>query len=162
MNYVNCKNILALSIMIASVFPLVLQANAESVSTSVTIGTTCGIQFVPTDGMISYGEILPGDTTAEQKFTVLNPGNVPAQIKVSGTNWVDSSNANQMNANNTKYSVTTAEYSAKTGLSTTASIIFSSLAPQTNTDTFWQLETNLIDSLFSGALTQTLDFSSSC
>ena len=69
---------------------------------------------------------------------------------------------NQMNVNNTKYSAVTSDYSAKTGLLATASTIFSSLAPQTNTSTFWQLEADLLDSLFSGALTQTLDFSSSC
>jgi hypothetical protein len=149
-------------LLFAVIFTTVGYAYAESVSTSVTIGTTCGIQFVPTDGTISYGEILPGDITAEQKFTVINPGNVPAEIKVSGTNWLDNSNANQMNVNNTKYSAVTSDYSAKTGLLATASTIFSSLAPQTNTSTFWQLEANLLDSLFSGALTQTLDFSSSC
>ena len=146
----------------ATIFAGTGYAYAETVTSSVTIGTTCGIQFVPTDGKISYGEILPGDTTAEQTFTVVNPGNVVAEIKVSGTNWLDDSDVNQMNADNTKYSVTTGEYGSKTGLSTTASTIIPALKPQINTDTFWQLEANLLDAKFSGALTQTLDFSSSC
>ena len=54
-----------------AVFASTGYAYSESVTSSVTIGTTCGMQFVPTDAVISYGEILPGDTTAEQKFTVI-------------------------------------------------------------------------------------------
>ena len=137
-------------------------AHAETVTSSVTIGETCGIQFVAEGATISYGQILPGDTTAEQVFTVINPGNVPAQIKVSGTNWLDDSDGTVMNADSTRYSVTMGDYSSKTALDTTANTIISTLEPQTNTETFWQLEANLLDVTFSGSLSQTLDFSSSC
>lgn len=137
-------------------------ANAAITTSSVTIGTTCGIVFVPTNATINYGQILPGDITAEQTFIVKNPGNVNATLKVSGTNWLDSTSANKMNVDNTKYSLTSGAYSAKTALNTVSTSIVSSFTPQVNTNTFWQLEANLIDTLFSGALTQTMSFSSSC
>jgi len=80
---------------------------------------------------------------------------------VSGSDWVDGIATTQMNVTDTKYSTLTGDYSGKISLQLTDGIILT-LNPQVNTDTFWQLQANLLDSLFSGSLTQTVDFSVMC
>jgi len=131
-----------------------------STTGTVEILTTCGVQF-NSGAPINYGAVLPGDTSEEQTLTLYNSGNVAGGILVSGSDWVDDTPTTQMNVHDTKYSIISGDYSSKTSLQLTDQIILT-LDPQVNTDTFWQLQANLLDTLFSGSLTQTIDFSVTC
>ena len=135
--------------------------NTGTVTSTVIIGKTCGIT---SDGTISYGMILSGDITAQKTLSITNTGNAHAEIKVSGTNWIDHNNNKlQMKVDSTKYSVSSSsEYSTNNSLSKNPDIIIPSLAPQSNTDTFWQLQVNLLDGSFACELIQIVEFSSVC
>ena len=167
---------LLFGIVFATIFAGVGYTYAETATSSVTIGKTCGIDIVPTNGTIYYGHMAPRAISAEQTLTVVNPGNVNAKIKVRATDWLDDSGEIQMDAYKTRYSLTTGDYNSKTELDQTSALMgfifgefgepstmIRSLKPQTNTDTFWQLETNLHSNIGSfGNLTQTLHFSAFC
>jgi len=134
--------------------------DSTSTTGTVQILTTCGVQF-NSGAPISYGAVLPGDTSNEQTLVLYNSGNIAGDILVSGSDWVDGILITQMNVGDTKYATITGDYSSKTSLLLTDQTILT-LNPQVNTDTFWQLQANLLDTLFSGSLTQTVDFSVTC
>jgi len=139
---------------------IVLTSGDTSTTGTVEILTTCGVQF-NSGAPISYGAVLPGDTSVQQTLTLYNSGNIAGDILVSGSDWVDGTPTTQMNVDDTKYSTLTGDYTSKTSLQLTDQTL-TTLNPQVNTDTFWQLQANLLDTLFSGSLTQTVDFSVSC
>jgi len=134
--------------------------STTSTEGTVEIRTTCGLQF-NAGAPINYGEVFPGDTSEEQTLTLYNSGNVAGDILVSGSDWVDGTPTTQMNVDDTKYSTLTGDYASKTSLLLTDQTLIT-LDPQVDTDTFWQLQANLLDTLFSGSLTQTVDFSVTC
>lgn len=68
---------------------------------------------------------------------------------------------NIMNVGNTKFSNSSGTYSAKTPLGITLQNI-DTLQPSVNTNTYWQLQANLLSSSFTGNLTQTMNFRVSC
>jgi len=131
-----------------------------STTGTVEILTTCGVQF-NSGSPINYGAVLPGDTSDEQTLTLYNSGNIAGDILVSGSNWIDGTSTTQMDVTDTKYSIISGNYDSKTSLSLTDTTLLT-LDPQVNTDTLWQLQANLLDTLFSGSLTQTVDFSVTC
>ena len=147
---------LLFGIVFATIFAGVGYTYAETATSSVTIGKTCGIDIVPTNGTIDYGHMLLQDISAEQTLTVVNPGNVDARIKVRATDWLDDSGEVQMYGHKTRYSLTSGDYNSKTELDRSSlllgglilgklgepSTMILSLKPQTNTDTFWQLRTD--------------------
>jgi len=135
-------------------------SDATSTTGTVEILTTCGVQF-NSGAPINYGAVLPGDTSDEQTLTLYNSGNIAGDILVSGSDWVDDTPTTQMTISDTKYSTITGDYTSKTSLQLTDQTLMT-LNPQNNTNTFWQLQANLLDSLFSGSLTQTVDFSVTC
>ena len=168
---------LLFGIVFATIFAGVGYTYVETATSSVTICKTCRIQIVPTNDMIYYGYMLLKDISAEQTLTVVNPGNVDAKIKVRATDWLDDSGEIKMYAYKTRYYLTSGDYNSKTELDRSSvllgglifgelgkpSTIIRSLKPQTNTDTFWQLGTDLnYNNRFSGNLTQTLHFSALC
>ena len=121
---------------------------------------TCGIGL-GSGAPISYGAISQGETSAEQTLVIQNTGNVNATAFLSGSAWIDSSNSTIINIDNTRYSSSSGEYSAKTQLSVD-DVSFMVIQPTRDTNTFWQLEATLLDSSFSGSLTQTVNFVATC
>jgi len=143
----------------------VLQFLASSfgsqVTNSVTISGTCGLSVI-SGSPVSYGTLSPGATSTEQTLVLDNTGSNPAALQVKGTNWLDVTLANKMNVDNTKFSTASGTYASKTSLLTTDQTITAAFSPTTNLNTFWQLQVNLLDSSFAGALTQTMDFTATC
>jgi len=105
---------------------------------------------------------LPGDISDEQTLTLFNTGNTAGDSLVSGTSWINGTNSTIMNTDVTKYSATPGDsYVDKTSLDGIEQLLVN-LPPQADTDTFWQLQANILDPLFSGSLTQTIDFTVTC
>lgn len=132
-----------------------------SVTSQVTIGTTCGLTFV-SGNPINYDAVLPGATSSEQTLVLDNTGNTDATLFVKGTGWIDGTITTQITVDNTKFSTASVSFSSKTSVSSTDQTITSSFSPSVNQNTFWQMNANLINSSFEGSLTQTLDFTASC
>ena len=121
---------------------------------------TCGINFV-SGNSVTYGNLQSGATSSEQTITLSNPGTVAATLSVNGTNWVDGTQTTVINVGNTKFSNSSGTYSAKTPLTTTLQNA-GTLQPSVNTNTYWQLQANLLNAAFTGNLTQALNFRVSC
>jgi len=130
---------------------------------SVEILGTCGISFAATNS-IDYGQLTPGTTSTEQILTLQNTGTIPADLLVSGTDWVDTTPTTIMNVGTTAYSDISGTYASKTSLSGTPAIILDTtqFTPSSSVDTYWQILANLLNPTFVGSLTQTMDFSASC
>jgi len=128
------------------------------------IPKTCGIAFVGSS-VINYGDLLPGDTSAEKTLTLDNTGNTDANVALRGTDWLDSSATIQMNVGNTKFLTTSGTYASKTPLTLIDQPIDAVdpiLTPAVNRDMFFQLQANLINPGFTGAATQTKTFTATC
>jgi hypothetical protein len=122
---------------------------------------TCGVNTV-SGSTINYGSLLPGATSTEQTVVLQNSGNIAGTLLVQGTGWVDSTGTSQMLVGNTKFSTTTGiAYPSKTALATTLTTV-GTLGTTSNLSTFWQLQPNLITPGFSGPLTQTVTFTTTC
>lgn len=145
----------------SALFTVTAPSDTASIQSSVTIAGTCGIS---TTGTLQYGTLIPSATSPEQILTVQNTGTVSAALLVSGTDWLDGSSVNQINAGNTKWSTSPGTaFNAKTSLTLVPVIMTSILdiAPAT-LPTYWQLQANLNHGTFTGSLTQTVLLSVSC
>jgi hypothetical protein len=136
-------------------------ASGTQVTGNVNVAGTCGLSII-SGAPISYGTLVPGSTSTEKTLVLDNTGSTAATLQVKGSNWLDGSLVNKMNVDNTKYSTASGTYASKTSLLTTDQTITGSMSPTVNLDTFWQLQVNLLDSSFAGALTQTMDFTATC
>ena len=84
-------------------------------------------------------------------------------IDVVGSPWTEPTGSlEQMAAASTKFSSSTnVVFSSKTAISP-ESEIFSSLAPNVPSDTFWQVQANLINPNFVGNIIQRILFTATC
>ena len=135
--------------------------SGSQVASSVNIAGTCGLSVI-SGSPISYGTLLPSATSTEKTVVLDNTGSIPATLQVKGTNWLDATLVNKMNVDNTKFSTTSGTYASKTSLLTIDQTITGAFSPTTNLNSLWQMQANLLDSSFSGALTQTMDFTATC
>jgi hypothetical protein len=135
--------------------------SGSQVTSSVNIAGTCGLSVI-SGSPISYGTLLPGATSTEQTVVLDNTGSIPATLQVKGSNWLDVTLLNKMNVDNTKFSTTSGTYASKTSLLTTDQTITGAFSPTINLNSLWQMQVNLLDSSFSGSLTQTMDFTATC
>lgn len=137
-------------------------SNAVQTTGTVKILGTCGLSFV--SGVpINYGSLVSGATSANQILVLDNTGTTSGTLSVSGSDWKDASGTIHILAHYTKYSskTTTTTYANKiplTAIPTTVGMI----SPSVNNSTTWQLQSTLINTPFSGTLTQTMDLTLTC
>ncbi len=146
---------------VTHIYDLTGVTQTEQATGQVDVAQTCGLLFVFGDP-INYGGVLPGDTSEEKTLTLDNTGNTDVTtLLVKGTDWLDGAST-EMTVDNTRFSTASGAFGVKTTLSTTDKTITSAFSASTDLDSFWQLQANLLDSAFSGSLTQTLDFTVTC
>ena len=125
------------------------------------VPTTCGLAFV-SGSPINFGDLKNTEISAEQVLGLINTGNTAGRIDVVGTPWIDVGDQQQMEAATTKFSSSTnVVFSSKTAVSP-ESEIFSSLAPNVPSDTFWQVQANLFNPNFVGNIVQAISFTATC
>ncbi|QLH08336.1 S8 family serine peptidase [Candidatus Nitrosotenuis sp. DW1] len=127
----------------------------------VNILGTCGLSF-PNGNSVNYGSLTPNTISQEIGLNMTNSGTTLATLQVSGTNWLDGSSNPQMLVNRTHYNVTSGTYSQKTPLQSFDQLVTSNFVPSVILQTFWHLQTILLNQSFTGATTQTMDFTVSC
>jgi len=125
------------------------------------VPTTCGLDFV-SGSPINFGDLKNTEISAEQVLQLNNTGNTAGTATVVGTVWNSTGPITQMEAATTKFSSSTnVIFSSKTAVSPEA-VIFSSLAPNVPSDTFWQVVANLINPNFVGNIVQQIVFTITC
>ncbi len=125
------------------------------------VPTTCGLDFV-SGSPINFGDLKNTEISAEQVLQLNNTGNTNGRMTVVGSVWNSTGQITQMAADVTLFSNTTSVvFSSKTAVSPEA-VIFSSLAPNVPSDTFWQVVANLINPNFVGNVQQDIVFTASC
>ncbi|TBR08386.1 MAG: hypothetical protein EPO62_06790, partial [Candidatus Nitrosotenuis sp.] len=122
---------------------------------------TCGISF-PNGNVVNYGQLLPNAVSSQVELNMTNSGSVNATLTISGTNWLDSGNNSIMLVNRTHYNSTSGAYLQKIPLQTYDQTLTNSFLPATILQTFWQLQTILLNPSFTGSTTQTMDFAVTC
>ena len=141
---------------------MVSHVTAQQATGSATILGTCGIAF-PDGNVVDYGPLLPNTTSSEVKLNMTNSGSVIAILDVEGGNWKDGSNNDVMYSNVTHFNVTQFQgYNNNQQLETFDTNITNVFDPALTLDTFWQLVATLINPLFTGSATQTMNFTVSC
>ena len=127
----------------------------------VNILSTCGLSF-PNGNNVNYGSLTPNTISPEIRLNMTNSGTTSATLQVSGTNWFDSLSNPQMFVNRTHYNITSGTYFHKTPLQPFDQLVTNDFIPATLLQTFWQIETILLNPSFTGTTTQTMDFTVSC
>ncbi len=122
---------------------------------------TCGISF-PNGNSVNYGSLVPNTVSSQVKLNMTNSGSVNAILTVSGTNWLDAGLNNVMLVNRTHYNITSSTYFQKTSLQTFDQTLTNSFLPAIILQTFWQLQTILLNPSFTGSTTQTMNFAVIC
>lgn len=161
--FVSRKSILVVGLcipvvlLLGAIAPNVSNVYAQTIPSTVTILGICGA--TPTPAAINYGTLAPNAISSQQTVNLLNVGNAPSDVDVSGTNWQDVSDV--MNVDTTHYSTSSGSYASKTALSTTAANLVTIPAIQ-NRDTFWQLQAILSNPVFIGPAVQTVTLTVTC
>jgi|SRR5579864_2875896 len=138
---------------------------------SVTILGTCGVAVSPQS--VDFGQTLPGGKpvlATNNPIVITNNGNTPASpVTVVGTDWISSSNAIGILAQETAFSLKVNEPPGPAYLQLApvsnppqSITITSSLIPGSPLDTYWQLTPITTSNQIVGQLTQTLTFSGGC
>ena len=159
------KRVVLLTIILIGflLMPLSIKdSSAVETTGTVKILGTCGLSFA-SGAPVNYGSLVSGATSAEQKLTVDNTGTTKGTLSVSGSDWKDASGMIHILAQYTKYTTktTVVPYASKTSLSSIPTVV-GVILPSVNNVTTWQLQANLINTPFSGTLTQTMSLSLSC
>ncbi len=136
-------------------------SNAVTLSGTVLISGTCGLTL---GAAPDYGTLAPGGTSSEPGIglTITNTGTAVGTLSVSGTDWV-SGGISHIAVGGTHFAFTPPAapvYASKTPLTTTPTAV-PGVIWGTNA-TVWQLKATLINTPFSGTLTQTMTFSMAC
>jgi len=141
--------------------PTILSPTGQATGLTTILGT-CGLSF-PDGNTVDYGALLPNTISSEVALNMTNSGSVTALLEVRGTDWQDSSNNSVMFVNNTHYNTTSSQpFASNTNLETFDQITNSTFVPGFVLETFWQLETILLNPSFTGTASQTMDFTVSC
>ena len=126
---------------------------------TVNVIVACGIDIQSSN--ISFGTIDPGATSAEQTLSITNTGNTEGTVSISAAPWVDDADVTQMGSNATRIATASGTYDSKVPLSESAQNL--GVVPEQGiVNLFLQLHTDLIDSLFSGGLSQEMDVNLVC
>jgi hypothetical protein len=147
----------AVVLLLLAIVPNVSKVYAQTIPSTVTIIGVCGA--TPTPSLIDYGALAPNAISSEETVNLLNVGNAPSDVDVSGTDWQDVGEV--MDVSTTHYSTSSGSYDSKTALSTTAGNLVTIPATQ-NMDTFWQLQAVLSDPVFVGPALQTVTLTVTC
>jgi hypothetical protein len=147
----------AMVFLLSAIAPSVSNAYAQTIPSTVTIIGVCGA--TPTPATINYGTLAPDATSSERTVNLLNIGNAPSDVDVSGTDW--EAVGEVMDVSTTHYSTSSGSYASKTALSTTAGNLVTIPATQ-NRDTFWQLQAILSNPAFAGPAAQTVTLIVTC
>lgn len=138
--------------------------DSDAVQTTGTVNIlgTCGLSIV-SGAPVNFGTMLPGATSADKKLTLDNTGTTSGTLSVSGSDWKDAGGTTHILAKFTKYTskTTTTAYASKIPLTAIPTVV-GTISPSVNNATTWQLQSTLIDSSFSGSLTQTIDLTLAC
>lgn len=122
---------------------------------------TCGLSF-PDGSSVDYGTLSPDQLSSEITLNMTNTGNITALLEVRGTDWKDVPSNVIMNVNRTHYSMEPGlPYSSNVSLESFDKTVTASFLPSTLLQTFWQLEA-ILNQVFSGNVSQTMDFTVSC
>jgi len=149
------------SMMAQSSTPLPPVQYTAQATGQVNILGTCGLSF-PDGNNVNYDSLAPNAISPEIGLDMTNSGTALATLQVSGTNWLDDSSIPQMLVNRTHYNVTSGTYLEKTPLQTFDQLVTNNFIPANILQTFWQLQTILLNPSFTGTTTQTMDFTVSC
>lgn len=135
---------------------------SQAVGTTTIIGT-CGLSF-PNGNNVNYGNIIPNSISNEIALNVTNSGTQSALLEIRGTDWKDGSNNSIMNVNQTHFNQTSFQntYNSKALLNGTDGTVTNSFIPSELLQLAFQLEAILLDPLFTGSASQTMDFTVSC
>jgi hypothetical protein len=147
----------AVVLLLLAIVPNVSNVYAQTIPSTVTILGICGA--TPTPATINYGTLAPNAISSERTVNLLNIGNAPSDVDVSGTDWQDVGEV--MDVSTTHYSTSSGSYGSKTALSTTAGNLVTIPATQ-NMDTFWQLQAILSNPVFAGPAAQTVTLTVTC
>ena len=108
------------------------------------VGGNCGI-VAKSGNPINYGPLADGEFSDDHEVAFTNNGNLPGDVYIRGTMWVDSSTQNPvMGVGNTKYGPSGTAWEAKTHLTDTNSFI-ETVADQGKAFQTFQLKVNLGD-----------------
>lgn len=148
-----------LTIGMVGMSPTVFAADTAS---SANVGVTCGITVA---SALAYGNVDVGVESDEVSLDIVGTGSGTQSIEVSGSNWLDDADGttNIIDGELTKFGTTLGlDYDTeKTALnSTDGSIVMGNVAAGITNSTYWQVFPTLNDASFSGAVTQTLTFTS--
>ena len=137
-------------------------SNAIQTTGTVSILGTCGLSLM-SGAPINYGSMLSGATSADKKLTLDNTGTTSGTLSVSGSDWKDAGGTVHILAKFTKYTgkTTTTSYANKIPLTSIPTVV-GIISPSVNNATTWQLQSTLINTSFSGTLTQTIDLTLAC
>ena len=129
------------------------------------VGTTCGLSFT-SGAPINFGTLARDIISYEQTLVLYNTGDLTATITVSGNNWKDGSNVDHIAGQLTKFATSdqgTILYSSKKALNNTnGDVAFGTIRPQYTNSTYWQVQAVLQNMPFSGILTQSITFTTTC
>ena len=166
------KLALASAIMAALFVPVMTPvANAISATGQATIiAPSCGLATVGAiaGNIIAYGSLSSGATSSEQTLVLDNTGTASGRLFLSGENWrgqVGATTVDVMDVRQTHYSTTpTADYAAKTALTSVPIDTLADISPSTNLTTEWQLQATLLPAQpgFTGQVSQVVTLSLSC
>ncbi len=122
---------------------------------------------VSLSGNLAFGNLGIGAVSSAEILTFTNTGNAtnPADIEVSATNWLSTTDplVIVMNAENTKYSDTSSDaYADRTSFTTSNTSIIDDLVVSDTADSYLQVQVNLLDLTFRGATQQTITSSTTC
>ncbi len=137
-------------------------SNAVQTTGTVNILGTCGLSFV-SGAPINFGSLLPGATSTDKILTLDNTGTKSGTLSVSGSDWKDAGGTTHILVQFTKYTskTTTTPYANKIPLTSIPTVV-GIISPPVNNATTWQLQSTLINTPFSGTLTQTIDLTLAC
>jgi hypothetical protein len=125
-------------------------------------GGTCGLQLV-SGAPINYGQLNVGQVSVEQKVTIKNTGNAPAQVMVKAGDWISGTAANPVKLYGpeiTRVAVTPGkEFGNKLPLHTTEATILGNLGAGQTGDSFWSL---YADPKLSGSPSQEVTIDLTC
>jgi len=137
------------------------QQNANLQGQVTIVVGNCGI-VAKSGNPIDYGPLADGEFSDDHEVSFTNNGNLPGDVYIRGTMWVDSFTQNPvMGVGNTKYGPSGTAWEAKTHLTDTDSFI-KTVADQGKAFQTFQLKVNLGDPGYAGTAIQTVTLSIVC
>ena len=129
-------------------------AFAQTSQSSMNIGATCGITI---GSALSFGTVVVDTISSEATLGMTGEGSTGSIVEVSGSDWLDTSDVNQVDGELTAFGLLTGTYASKTTLnSTDGTILMGTVTNGVTNSTYWMVDLLINDDTFEGAVTQTL------